>query len=98
MKVIQLDHIVLTVKDIQATCAFYTGLLGMKEVTFEGTCKALKSGNQKINLDEVGKESESKAHHPTPGSADLCFMTETPVSEVIKHLKARNVWTLSMGR
>jgi catechol 2,3-dioxygenase-like lactoylglutathione lyase family enzyme len=91
MKVIYLDHIALTVKDIKATCAFYTGLLGMKEVTFKGNRKALAFGNQKINLHEVGNELEPKAHCPTPGSADLCFITETPMSEVIEHLNSCHV-------
>ena len=91
MKVTYLDHIALTVKDIKATCAFYTELLGMKEVTFKGNRKALAFGNQKINLHEVGKELEPKAHYPKPGSADLCFITKTPMSEVIEHLNSCNV-------
>ena len=91
MKIIHLDHIVLTVKDIKATCAFYAGFLGMEEVAFKGNRKSLAFGNQKINLHEVGKELEPKALYPTPGSADLCFITETPMSEVIEHLNSCHV-------
>jgi catechol 2,3-dioxygenase-like lactoylglutathione lyase family enzyme len=81
-----LDHLVLTVADIDATIAFYTSALGMEEVTFKNR-KALRFGEQKINLHQAGKEFEPKAAHPTPGSGDLCFITNAPLEEVISHLK-----------
>ncbi len=77
MKIDRLDHLVLTVKSITATCEFYSNVLGMDIVTF---------GAQKINLHERGKEFEPKADRPTPGSADLCFITKTPLADVIEHL------------
>ncbi len=86
MDIDHLDHLVLTVQDIEATCAFYTHVLGMHVVTFGGGRKALQFGSQKINLHEVGKEFEPKAGRPTPGSADLCFITRTPISKVVEHL------------
>jgi catechol 2,3-dioxygenase-like lactoylglutathione lyase family enzyme len=58
----------------------------MEVVTFGGGRRALAFGEQKINLHQHGAEFEPKAHHPTPGSADLCFLTETPLDEVICHL------------
>ncbi len=82
-----LDHLVLTVADIDATVAFYTSALGMEVVTF-GNRKALRFGEQKINLHQAGKEFEPKAAHPTPGSGDLCFITKTPIEDVVSHLKA----------
>jgi catechol 2,3-dioxygenase-like lactoylglutathione lyase family enzyme len=82
-----LDHLVLTVADIDATAAFYTSALGMELVTF-GDRKALRFGEQKINLHQAGKEFEPKAEHPTPGSGDLCFITKAPLEDVISHLKA----------
>jgi catechol 2,3-dioxygenase-like lactoylglutathione lyase family enzyme len=82
-----LDHLVLTVADIDVTIAFYTSALGMEVVTFGGR-KALRFGEQKINLHQAGKEIEPKATHPTPGSADLCFITKTPLEDVISYLKA----------
>ena len=82
-----LDHLVLTVADIDATVAFYTSALGMELVTFEDR-KALRFGEQKINLHQAGKEFEPKAEHPTPGSGDLCFITKAPLEDVISHLKA----------
>lgn len=86
MRVVSLDHPVLTVRSVEATCAFYAGVLGMEVVTFGEERKALTFGSQKINLHEQGKEFEPKAAQPTPGSADLCFITDTPLSEVIEHL------------
>jgi catechol 2,3-dioxygenase-like lactoylglutathione lyase family enzyme len=82
-----LDHLVLTVADIDATVAFYSSALGMEVVTF-GNRKALRFGEQKINLHQAGKEFEPKAACPTPGSADLCFITKAPMEEVISHLTA----------
>jgi len=91
MKIDRLDHLVLTVKDISSTCTFYENVLGMQVVNFGNNRKALIFGNQKINLHEKGKEFEPKAQHPTPGSADLCFITSTPLSEVESHLKELNI-------
>jgi catechol 2,3-dioxygenase-like lactoylglutathione lyase family enzyme len=87
MDIDHLDHLVLTVQDIEATCAFYTHVLGMHVTTFGGGRKALQFGSQKINLHEVGKEFEPKAWRPTPGSADLCFITRTPIAQVIEHAR-----------
>jgi catechol 2,3-dioxygenase-like lactoylglutathione lyase family enzyme len=86
MKMDRLDHLVLTVKRIATTCEFYATILGMDVVTFGEGRKALVFGAQKINLHESGKEFEPKAEHPTPGSADLCFITGTPLRDVIEHL------------
>lgn len=86
MKISGLDHLVLTVRDIAATCEFYARVLGMDVVTFQGDRTALHFGDQKINLHLAGQEFEPKAQAPTPGSADLCFITETPLEEVIQHL------------
>ena len=86
MKVDRLDHLVLTVKNIAATCEFYSKVLGLAVITFGDNRKALAFGSQKINLHEAGHEVEPKAHRPTPGSADLCFITPVPLKEVVAHL------------
>ncbi len=87
MKIDRLDHLVLTVRDLEATCEFYRQVLGMKVVTFGGGRKALVFGQQKINLHLAGQEFEPKAARPTPGSGDLCFITSLPLNEVITHLQ-----------
>lgn len=86
MRILQLDHLVLTVRDIEASCEFYTTILGMEVVTFGDNRKALRFGEQKINLHQAGQEFEPRAAMPTPGSADLCFLTETPLDDIILHL------------
>ncbi len=91
MQIDHLDHLVLTVQDIQAACEFYSRVLGMQVVTFAEGRKALQFGNQKINLHQKAKEIEPKAQHPTPGSADLCFLTSMPLEHVIAHLQSCNV-------
>ena len=91
MKLDRLDHLVLTVRSVETTCAFYSNVLGMEVVTFENGRKALSFGSQKINLHEAGKEFEPKAYRPTPGSADLCFTTTTPIDQVVKQLELSKV-------
>jgi len=91
MRIDRLDHLVLTVRDVDATCSFYVRVLGMQLVTFGGERKALAFGRQKINLHQAGREFEPKAALPTPGSADLCLITDVPLDEVIAHLTACDV-------
>ncbi|MBI3635812.1 MAG: VOC family protein, partial [Candidatus Rokubacteria bacterium] len=86
-----LDHLVLTVRDLAATCEFYRRALGMEVVTFGQGRTALRFGDQKINLHEVGRAFGPNAATPTPGSADLCLRTRTPVAEWAKRLGAAGV-------
>jgi catechol 2,3-dioxygenase-like lactoylglutathione lyase family enzyme len=90
MGINRLDHLVLTVASIDATCAFYEGALGMRCETFAGGRTALKFGRQKINLHEAGREFEPKAVRPTPGSGDLCFIVDD-VSAARTRLEAAGV-------
>ncbi|MCG5243734.1 VOC family protein [Azospirillum doebereinerae] len=89
--IVRIDHLVLTVASIAATCDFYSRVLGMEVVTFAGGRKALSFGAQKFNLHEVGHEFDPKARRPTAGSADFCLITETPLDAVVAHLAAQNV-------
>ena len=91
MKIDRLDHLVLTVKNIEATCEFYIKVLGREVITFRNGRIALKFGNQKLNLREVENELSPKALLPTPGSADLCFISSEVLCDVIKHLHACQV-------
>jgi catechol 2,3-dioxygenase-like lactoylglutathione lyase family enzyme len=86
IKIDHIDHLVLTVESIDKTCAFYTDVLGMNVETFGAGRKALRFGNQKINLHQSGQEFEPKAKAPTPGSGDLCFIAATGLEDVISHL------------
>ena len=86
MNISGIDHIVLTVQDIDISVSFYESVLGMtKEVFGEGRV-ALKFGNQKINLHQFGNEFDPKAKVPMPGSEDLCFATELGLEEAMEHV------------
>jgi len=91
MQIEGLDHLVLTVADLGRTRDFYERVLGMEPVVFGEGRHALSFGAQKINLHEAGREFEPKATVPTPGSTDLCFLTNAPVAEVVEHLGANGV-------
>ena len=87
MEIERLDHLVLTVADIDRTCAFYTRVLGMEVVKFGEGRTALKFGRQKVNLHAADNIPSLVADKPTPGSADLCFIAVTPLAEVMAHLE-----------
>ncbi|EPN0296734.1 VOC family protein [Pseudomonas aeruginosa] len=91
MQIDRLDHLVLTVRDIDASIDFYTRVLGMRAVTFGAGRKALAEGAHKINLHQAGGEFEPKAERPTPGSADLCFIVATPLEAVAEQLRQQAV-------
>lgn len=91
MNVSHLDHLVLTVADIQTTTSFYEKVLGMKVVRFGAGRIALEFGQQKINLHQLGNEFEPKAGNVRSGSADLCFITSTDLSDAMKHVENHGV-------
>jgi catechol 2,3-dioxygenase-like lactoylglutathione lyase family enzyme len=91
MSVTGLDHLVLTVEDVDATIAFYRAALGMREVTFGAGRRALAFGDQKINLHPRSAPIAPHARCPTAGSADLCFRTDVPIALVTDHLAAQGI-------
>jgi catechol 2,3-dioxygenase-like lactoylglutathione lyase family enzyme len=91
MKIERLDHWVLTVRDIDATVAFYERVLGMQPVTFGNGRRALAFGKQKINLHPAQAPLRPHAARPTPGSGDLCLITRAPIGEVIAELESAGV-------
>jgi catechol 2,3-dioxygenase-like lactoylglutathione lyase family enzyme len=91
MRIDRLDHLVLTVADIETTVRFYRDVLGMQPETFGAGRTALRFGDSKINLHQRGREFEPKATQPAPGSADLCFIVDEPVSDVLQELAERRI-------
>ena len=91
MQIDRLDHLVLTVADVEATVDFYTRVLGMRAETFDGGRRALVFGRQKINLHQVGREFTPHAARATAGSGDFCLITETPLADVQAELAAAGV-------
>jgi catechol 2,3-dioxygenase-like lactoylglutathione lyase family enzyme len=91
LRVLRIDHVVLTVADLGRTVEFYERVLGMKAVSFGEGRRALAFGDQKLNLHQAGREFEPKARQPTPGAVDLCFTTDMPLNEVAAHLRSQSV-------
>lgn len=87
------DHIVLTVRSLEATLSFYERVLDFSRELRPGAPASLKFGRQKINVHESDRTFEPKAAHPTPGSADFCLITLRPIGDVIAHLKGCGVAT-----
>ena len=81
---INLDHFVLTSKNLEACIAFYTQGVGLPLIRFgEGNTRlALQCGSQKINLHEVTTPATPKAQYPTSGSADFCLITQEKLKDV----------------
>lgn len=96
MKVLRIDHIVLTVADLERTTTFYERVLGMKAIAFGDGRRGIAFGDQKLNLHQVGHEFAPRALRPTPGAIDLCFTTDVPLEEVAAHLRAQSV-TIELG-
>ncbi|HHW7474446.1 TPA: VOC family protein [Mannheimia haemolytica] len=97
IKITALDHLVLTVADMQKTIDFYTTILGMQEIAFGDNRKALLFGTQKINLHQKGAEILPNAQNADCGTADLCLLTVTPLQEVIYVLQRHQVEILEGG-
>ena len=87
----RIDHIVLTVFDLERTLDFYSRVLGMEPVTFAGGRRGLAFGRQKFNLHQAGREFEPKALKPAPGAIDLCLVAATPLGQVVESLQAAGV-------
>ncbi len=91
IEIASLDHLVLTVRDLEATCRFYERVLGMERRAFGDGRTALHFGKQKLNLHEAARPIDPNVRHATPGSADLCFLTETPMAAILTHFAAEGV-------
>jgi len=87
----RIDHVVLTVRSLEATCAFYERALGFRRIDEPDRPTALGFGQQKFNIHEVGRTFEPKAQSPTPGAADFCLVTDRPIAEVQRHLESCGV-------
>ena len=91
MRVTAIDHVVLTVRDIERTIAFYERALGMRAVTFGEGRRAIAFAEGKLNLHQAGREFQPNARVATPGAIDLCFRTDIPLDDVIGHLRREGI-------
>ena len=89
MKIERIDHLNLTVADIDRSIAFYERVLGMRAERMGKGRAALYFGRQKIHLDLAGGETAAGGAARMP--AHICFVTEAPFGEIAAHLEACSV-------
>jgi len=87
----RIDHIVITVNDIEKSIRFYCDVLGMQETNFGDNRKAVAFGNQKINLHPIANNISLTATSPSPGSVDICLVCSTPAEELVNELKRHGI-------
>lgn len=86
-----IDHVVLTVADVDRTTAWYRDVLGMSIEMFDDGRTALRFGSQKLNLHAAGREIEPHARTPTRGSADICLLLGGSIDAALRHLRDAGV-------
>ena len=84
----RLDHVVLTVSDIELAAAWYQRVLGMERDAFGADNRtALRFGGQKIDL----REDANVLHNRHSPLADFCFVTAVGPEDVVGHLHSCGV-------
>jgi catechol 2,3-dioxygenase-like lactoylglutathione lyase family enzyme len=91
MNVERIDHLVLTVRDVDETCNFYKDLLGMEVETISARRKALKFGNQKLNIHQKGRGFEAADQVSQPGAIDICFIVTDPIEQIKAELENKKI-------
>lgn len=91
MKPAALDHMVINVSDIDAAAVFYARALNANIVRFGEGRVAIQIGEQKLNLHQPDTVAVPKARHPATGGADLCILSDSPMVEIVRHLKGADV-------
>ena len=97
MKLEKIDHVVITVKDLNKTIDFYTNILGMNLEKFSSTLDdnqiryAVSFGSQKINIHEEKKPIKPNAFNPCSGSMDICFISKNKINDWVHHLVKKGI-------
>jgi len=85
-----LDHIVLCVNDVAATCRYYERVLGMEPREERPGKWSLHFGRNKISLQDAAA-SPDLVLRTVPGSGNFCLLTDTPLDVVVLHLKRQGI-------
>ena len=97
MKLEKIDHVVITVKNLNKTIDFYTNILGMKLEKFSSSLDnnqiryAVSFGSQKINIHEEIKPFKPNALNPSSGSMDICFISKNKINDWVYHLVKKGI-------
>jgi catechol 2,3-dioxygenase-like lactoylglutathione lyase family enzyme len=92
-----LDHLVMSVKDVETAASWYERVLGMKRVVTEprpgAKVTSMHFGRQKMNLrpETATQKQWFTGRQIAAGSDDLCFLTKSTPQQVVDHLKACGV-------
>ena len=91
------DHVAITVADVDATLAWYQRVLGAEPLHLDlwrdGTLPIalLQVGGSRLSVHPAAAPAAPHADVPMPGSADLCFRFDGPVSEILALLDGAGV-------
>ena len=97
MKLEKIDHVVITVKDLNKTIDFYTNILGMKLKKFSSSLNnnqiryAANFGSQKINIHEEKKPFKPNALNPSLELMDICFISQNKINDCMNHLEKKEI-------
>jgi catechol 2,3-dioxygenase-like lactoylglutathione lyase family enzyme len=97
MSVRGLDHIAITVADIDTTLEFYRRVLDAT-THFEALYRSgqipvviLQVGASRLSIHDAAKPASPHAARPTPGSGDICFRWDGSIEAAAAHLKQLDV-------
>ena len=92
MTILGLDHVAITVADVERTLAFYCRVLGA-ELLYEDFWRSgkmpvaiLQVGGNRISVHDAAKPAAPHAKTPCPGSEDFCFRWSGGIASAQKHL------------
>ena len=90
MKMRRIDHIVLTVSDLEESTRFYHEVFDMPVLDQQSNDQlvTLRCGHQLIRLQKSDRQTELKAPHLTTGAADFCIVAGDQLEDILHHLKS----------
>ena len=90
MKMRRIDHIVLTVSNLEESMRFYHEVFDMPVIDQQSNDDVitLRCGHQLIRLQKVDRPTKLVANHPTVGSADLCLVAGDKVDDILHHFNS----------
>ena len=95
MRYRNIDHLVITTRNLQDCLHFYIDVLGM-EPDFSNGRYAVRFGTQKFNIHTRKAEFLPAAGNPAYGSLDLCLIVEDSLDQAVQELESKG-WPSELG-
>jgi catechol 2,3-dioxygenase-like lactoylglutathione lyase family enzyme len=92
MSVVGIDHVAITVQDVEKTLAFYKRVLGatshFEDLWRDGKIPVvlLQVGASRMSVHAASGPATPHARVPTPGSEDICFRYGAPIEDAVAWL------------